>query len=550
MSADTYRRMEKISHTEYIALAARLIYPERARYAVAISIGMACSFFGSLVHRNVSVMMQSAFGAPEFTDFLAAAFALNALSGVCSMLRGALMTRVTQRLYAATYRRFFVNVCYASMDSWDAEFNQEDLTKCALSDVGDVVAAATMIANVVSRTMATVLSVTWMLHSASPELCALCMAITLIQVAAIHCGHNVYATYAEATRAIKQRQEHHVNDYVQKHVDLQLYSLQPFYMSLFEDMGVEHATATGAESVAYAAWIFSYHVVPRSLEFVFTYSIFAFGYGARAIELVSYYGIVADAFTGIKDVLSQFIKTRAQAIRVRKYIDAPHFSRPTPEGRQQPAIKFGPPPQIRFDRVTFWYPTNRDKLIYDQFSFTFEPREKWAIIGKSGGGKTTLMKLLLNMYGVNAGAILLNNRSIDTIPICELRGLISIVPQEPLFFPSKTLRENILLCKANDAGDAALVDILNRARLGEFADRLDDKLTSLSGGQKQRLAIARVLATSTPIVIFDEPTSALDEENACYMMNEIETHCKDKTVLFITHNKALISTKMKVLSLS
>ena len=107
--------------------------------------------------RSPQRVYHDAVGTLEFTHFMATAFALNALSGVCSMLRGALMTRVSQRLYAATYRRFFANVCYASMDSWDAEFNQEDLTKCALSDV---VAAATMVVNVASRTMATVLFIT------------------------------------------------------------------------------------------------------------------------------------------------------------------------------------------------------------------------------------------------------------------------------------------------------------------------------------------------------------------------------------------------------
>jgi len=490
-------------------------------------------------------MVQSSFESQEFSYFIAMAMFMNILSGLASMLRGNMFMRINQKLYAITFRRIFKHACDASMAIWDTDYKQEELSKCVLSDTSEVVAASSMVINVFSRTMTTVICVTWMLHSISTDLYVLCMMICMIQVYVVHVTYSNYSKFSDASRLMKEAQENHVNGYIQNHVHYQLYSMQPMFLEIFDEQAIQHEALVRAESNAYSYTIFCNHILPRTLEFVFTYCIYAWGYGKQVIEIVSYYSIVVDALNGMKDVFSTFIRTKESAIRVRRYLDinVPYQKEIHP--RSHPP-HYSVPPSITFSNVSFAYPS-RATPIFTSFNFHIEPKEKWAIVAKSGTGKTTLMKLLLNMYPLTNGTIKIGTRNIADISLSELRILIAVVPQEPILFPQKTLRENITF-SGDNLSTIELCAILDRVRLGEFKEELEHKLLALSGGQKQRLAIARVIASKAPIVIFDEPTSALDDENTRFLMEEITVHCKNKTVLFITHNVAL-TTGMRTLHL-
>ena len=536
-----------LKNADYLCMIMRILYPQRWAYALGTVVGISCSVLGSLVHYNVSRMVQSSFESPELIHFIWMATILNAFSGLASMLRGNIFTRINQKLYTATFRRIFKHVTDASMEMWDTVFVQEELSKSALSDVGEVVSTSSMVVNVFSRTAATVVCVTWMLNGICPELYVLCMLICVVQVACVHFIYDYYGKFADATRRMKEVQENHVNGYIQNHVHYQLYSLQPIYMDIFDDQSIEHARLSAEEANAYSAIIFCNHILPRSLEFAFTYAIYAMGHGNKVIEIVSYYSIVVDALNGMKDVLISFIRTKESAIRVKRYLEV--YVSPRVYKHNKPrSFYYSVPPSISFEDVSFTYPT-RTAPVLESFDFHIQPKDKWAIIAKSGRGKTTLMKLLLNMYPLTKGVIKIGTRNVIDISLPELRMLVAVVPQEPLLFPQKTLRENMLISNAHcGASTEELHEILDRVRLSDFKPDLDRKLTALSGGQKQRLAIARVMASKAPIVIFDEPTSALDEENTRALMEEISLHCKNKTVLFITHNVNL-TTGMRTLHL-
>ena len=552
------------SYYDYTLLALEILRPQAIPVTFGIAAGVSCSLFGSLVHHYVAQIFYMNIESPQFVSFLLTAAALNLLSGLASMLRGHMFTRINQALYTATYRRFLTNVCSASMRSWDTDYSPEELSKTALSDLSEVIGTSTMLVNVTTRTTATVIACAWILKDISNELNFLCFLVCVTQVATIHYSYKAFSVFSDASRQVQNEQEANANQYIQNHVQLQLYSMQPVYLDIFESHAQEHARRAAAEANAYTRVIFFNHVVPRSLELCFDYCIFYLGHHARASEIISYYAITVDALNGLKDVLSTFIRTKDSAIRVRKHLTPPsstYLMHSTDPKDLADLLIPSTPPRITFQNVTFAYPaTSGAKPIFDDFSLDIRPYEKLAIVARSGTGKTTLMKLLLNMYPLNGGSIYIDDTDIQTIPVQRLRALISVVPQEPIFFPQKTLRENILLSSASAGLSSAsssassstkdLPAILSRAQLHDFVDRLDDKLTALSGGQKQRLAIARVLATDAPIVIFDEPTSALDDENTRLVMQEITRHCHDKTVLFITHNRSLIQAgSMRVLEL-
>jgi ATP-binding cassette subfamily C protein CydC len=114
-----------------------------------------------------------------------------------------------------------------------------------------------------------------------------------------------------------------------------------------------------------------------------------------------------------------------------------------------------------------------------------------------------------------------------------MKQLVSIVPQEPFYDASRTIRENIMMGSTESVNVEALLD---RVKLSELQELLDKKPATLSGGQKQRIAIARVFVKNTPIIILDEPTSALDKETERSIVDIVHEYSKNKTVIWITHN--------------
>ena len=539
----------------YSKLGFTIIYPLRLRFLIGIGIGITCSFAGSLVHYHASAMYRSVYNNLPFMESLIFILFFNTISGIASLLRGHIFTRINADLYALNYRRFFKNICYASTEIWDRDFKIDELSKCALSDIKETINTASLTLNVLSRNLTTIAFVGWTLSDISLELTIICAAICVFQVWCAHIANKYLSTHVDKSNSIRMEQEAHVNEFIQKHIELQLYSLQSVYLDVFDTRSEMLRNAIINEAYAYAALIFNNHIIPKTVECGFICSIYYFGYSSKVLEAIAYYAIVCDALNGIKDILLSFVRTKDSALRAKNYLINVHThhidSSIVPNSINSSQITNSSGLSITFEQISFAYPTRIDKQVFSKFSLHVEPFDKWAIVAKSGCGKTTLLKLLLNMYSVSNGVIKIGSRPVQDIGISELRKLVSIVPQEPIFFPMKTLQENMVLTmqKTQLPTKEELITILQRVQLGEFSDQLNVKVAALSGGQKQRLAIARVLLANTPIVIFDEPTSALDEENTALLIKEIELHCQEKTVLFITHNKKLIAPYMRVLHL-
>ena len=169
-----------------------------------------------------------------------------------------------------------------------------------------------------------------------------------------------------------------------------------------------------------------------------------------------------------------------------------------------------------------------------------------ALVGNSGGGKTTLVNLLPRFYDVCGGQILINGKDIRTYTLTSLREQIAVVFQDNFLF-SGSIRDNILFGKP-DATEKEMWKVLKLVYLDDFVQGLPEGLdteigergTLLSGGQKQRLAIARALIKDTPIVILDEATSALDNKSEAIVQKAIENLMKNRTVFIIAHRLSTI----------
>ncbi|KAA8907349.1 P-loop containing nucleoside triphosphate hydrolase protein [Sphaerosporella brunnea] len=173
---------------------------------------------------------------------------------------------------------------------------------------------------------------------------------------------------------------------------------------------------------------------------------------------------------------------------------------------------------IKFNDVSFSYPTRPAVSIFDKINFEIQPGTNVAIVGPSGGGKSTISSLLLRFYNPTSGTITINDVDISTLNLKSLRRRIGVVAQEPVLF-SGTIAENIAYGKPH-ASRADIIEAARRANcnfISDFPDGLETNVGArgamLSGGQKQRIAIARALLKKPDILILDEATSALDAES-------------------------------------
>lgn len=212
------------------------------------------------------------------------------------------------------------------------------------------------------------------------------------------------------------------------------------------------------------------------------------------------------------------------------------------EGAKPIAIGEG---QIRFNDVTFQYGAHPTPL-YRDFSVTIAPGERVGLVGHSGSGKTTFVKLIQRLYDLKSGSIAIDGQNIADAQQSSLRGQIAIVQQEPILF-HRTLAENIAYGRPG-ASRSEIVEAARQANAHEFIMSLPkqyetlvgERGVKLSGGERQRVAIARAFLADAPILILDEATSSLDSESEVMIQEAMERLMQGRTTLVIAHRLSTV----------
>ncbi|WP_424534065.1 ABC transporter ATP-binding protein [Sphaerisporangium viridialbum] len=199
---------------------------------------------------------------------------------------------------------------------------------------------------------------------------------------------------------------------------------------------------------------------------------------------------------------------------------------------------------LHFEQVTFAHAGN--PLLFDGLDLDITTGTKIGLVGRSGGGKTTLTRLLLRLMDIDGGRILIGGQDIARLNQADLRSLIAYVPQEPALF-HRSLRDNIAFARPG-ATDAEIYRAAQAAHVTEFAEALPSGFDTLvgehgvklSGGQRQRVALARAILRDAPILLLDEATSALDSESEILVQEALWGLMRDRTALVVAHRLSTV----------
>ncbi|HTC38492.1 MAG TPA: ATP-binding cassette domain-containing protein, partial [Steroidobacteraceae bacterium] len=201
---------------------------------------------------------------------------------------------------------------------------------------------------------------------------------------------------------------------------------------------------------------------------------------------------------------------------------------------------------IRFDNVTFHYPSRPQQAALDSFSLEVNPGETIAFVGPSGAGKSTTFQLLLRFYDPDSGRVLIDDKRLADLRPEDIRHQIGLVPQDTVLFGASA-RENIRYGRPT-ASDAEIEAAAVAAAADEFLRKLPqgydtflgERGTRLSGGQRQRIALARAILKDPPILLLDEATSSLDAESERLVQQALEKLMQGRTTIIIAHRLATV----------
>jgi ABC transporter fused permease/ATP-binding protein len=272
----------------------------------------------------------------------------------------------------------------------------------------------------------------------------------------------------------------------------------------------------------------------------------------QLISFVLYSTFVGASFGGIAELYAQIQKAIGATERVFELLDeTPEKINSTQNASTEQKIKGN----VTFKNVAFSYHSRKEIKVLKDVSFTANFGQKIAIVGPSGTGKSTIASLLLRFYNIDEGEILIDGKNIYDYDLENLRGNMSIVPQDVILFGG-TIRENIAYGKPNATEEEILI-AAKQANAYNFIESFPEKFETivgergikLSGGQRQRIAIARALLKNPSILILDEATSSLDSESEKLVQEALEILMQGRTSIIIAHRLSTIRSADQILVL-
>ena len=276
---------------------------------------------------------------------------------------------------------------------------------------------------------------------------------------------------------------------------------------------------------------------------------------------------LAASFTHVGSLMQDFAKAGGATVRIFKILDLAEDAEARSSSSMYATtllpvvestgdmndVTVGANGLIKFKGVSFSYPSRKDVKVLNDMSFEAASGNTTAFVGPSGGGKSTIITMILRLYDPDMGVVTLDGVPLTSIDPKKLRKAVSIVSQEPTLF-SCSIIDNIRYA----ADDASMEDVIAVSKMANcyqfikafpegFDTLVGERGVQLSGGQKQRIAIARALIRKPKVLLLDEATSALDSESEAVVQDALEKASKERTVLVIAHRLSTIVNAQKII---
>lgn len=260
------------------------------------------------------------------------------------------------------------------------------------------------------------------------------------------------------------------------------------------------------------------------------------------VSFIAITAIIGGSITGLGDLYTQLLRSIGASDRLIQILDEESEVEIVPQGVNTLKLEGN----IEYKNVQFSYPTRTDIEVLKGLDLSIKAGQKIALVGTSGGGKSTVVQLLQRFYDTSGGEILVDGKNIQSYNITDYRRNLGIVPQEVILFGG-TIKENILYGNPQ-ATDNQLIEAAKKANAWDFISSFPEGFETvvgergikLSGGQRQRIAIARAILKDPKILILDEATSSLDAESERVVQDALNTLMEGRTSLVIAHRLATI----------
>ena len=527
----------------------RFVLPYRLRVAAAIAallVAAGCVLaFGQGLRSVIDTGFASANGA-VLDRALAAVLALSVVLAAATYARFYLMMSIGERVVADIRRAVFDHILAFAPSYFESVRTGEVISRLT-SDT-------TLLQAVIGYGFSLAVRNTLLLAGALAMLAWTNLKLTMIVLALAPLVVLPVLLLGRRVRRVSRAGQDRIAD-VSVYVDealhevrtVQAYTHEPHARRAFAER-VEAAYATGIRRIGIKALLIALVMLA-----VFGGVGFILWIGGRDVlsgtlsagdlsAFVFYCAVAAGSVAAISEVLGELQRAAGATERLMELLEA----KPVIVAPQRPVA---PPPAVRsleFDAVTFAYPSRPQTHALERFTLRVGQGERVALVGPSGGGKTTVFALLLRFYDPQTGSVRIDGIDVREMEPVAVRRLVAVVPQDPVIFAASVL-DNVRYGRPQ-AGLEEVRRACEQAHATEFVERLPQQFdtqlgergVTLSGGQRQRLSIARALLADRPILLLDEATSSLDAASERMVQQALEALARGRTTLVIAHRLATV----------
>jgi ATP-binding cassette subfamily B protein len=528
----------------------RYLTPYRSRIAGALTALLVAAGCVLLLGQGVRQVVDGGFGSGDprlLNAALAGVIAVSATLACATFVRFYLMMSVAERVIADLRRAVFGHVLALSPAFFDSARTGEIASRIT-NDSEQLRQVIGFGFSMFIRNALMMAGALALLFATSPRLAALIvLGVPLTLAPILLIGHRV--------RRLSRANQDRVAD-VSAHVDESLHEIRTVQAYGHEsrtrerfDASAEAAREAGIRRVRVKAWLISLVLLigfcaVGVILWIGGHDVLAGRLTAGELSAFVFYAVVVASGAGtVSEVWGEIQRGAGATERLMELLDTrPQLVTAAPVIKLPPRVAG----TIRFDEVTFAYPSRPEVAALGPVSFAVNPGERVALVGPSGAGKSTVFSLVLRFYDPVCGRVLLDGADIRHCDPRDVRRAVALVPQDPVIFAA-SVTENVRFGRpeatfeqVREACAAAhALEFIERLPRG-FETDLGERGVKLSGGQRQRLSIARAILADRPVLLLDEATSSLDAESERQVGEALERLARGRTTLVIAHRLATV----------